>query len=345
MPNSRLIIDCQALEQRFRQIEREYGKQIVPMVKGNGYGVGSFEMASLYNKLGAPFVGVSYADEAIELRKKGYSAPILVLSCPIPQEAFDFDLTVILSSLEEAQKLHNEGAKRERKINVHLNLDLGLNRQGFRPDELFAALPFIKQSPWIEVEGLMSHFGFESTEAAAQFETIAKAIHPRFIHIESSKSLSLALPSCNLMRLGLTLLTNLTLESTVVSLRQCKKGESIGYYGEKVLRDMQVALLGIGYHDGLHQHYSGKGYVYIAGQKAAYVGSIYMDFLSIDVTGIDVKVGDRAEIFGPHIPLEEVASWGKTNPRQLLCCLGPRVKREYVNIRENVESGQAHCAL
>ena len=341
MPSSRLLIDCQELENTYYRLQKECGKAIMPIVKGNGYGIGIFEMASFYNELGAPFVGVSYAEEAIELRKKGYKAPILALSCPDPQEVLDYDITVALNSIEEAQRLHNC----RKKVSIHLQIDVGLNRLGFSIEGAFAALPFIQKSPWLQLEGVMSHFGHDYQREAADFENFVKAIHPRWVHMESSRSLSLALPFCNMVRIGMGLLKGLILESQVVALRSCKKGESIGYTGEKAPHDMRLAILSIGYHDGLHPQYSGKGYVQICGQKASCVSNIYMDFLVVDVTDIDVNLGDRAEIFGPNIPLEEVASWDKTNPRQLLCCLGPRVKREYVNIREGVGTGKAHCAV
>ncbi len=345
MPSSRLIIDCQALEDNFHRIQKQCGKAIMPMVKGNGYGLGGFEMASFYDGLGVPFVGVSYADEAIALREKGYRSPILAFSCPDPKPVFDHQITVALNSLEEAQRLHSEGEKRAQSVAIHLQLDLGLCRFGFTVDEAFAALPFIKKSRWLRLEGLMSHFGNDYAKEAAAFEGFAQAIRPKWIHMESSKSLALALPSCNLVRLGLALLPRLTLETQVVAVRTCPEGALVGYIGESAMCTRRLAILSIGYHDGLHLIYSGKGHVYIGGQKAPYVSNIYMDFLTVDVTGLKVDVGDSAEIFGPHIPLEEVAAWGKTNPRQLLCCLGPRVKRDYVNVRESVEAGKAHCAV
>ena len=329
MPSSRLIIDCEALERRFWELDRT----IMPMVKANGYGLGIFELASFYERLGVPFVGVSYAQEGVALRERGYCSPIFVLTCSDPKLASAYDLTVALNSLEEAKKLHSVG----KKVDVHLQLDLGLNRFGFSTEEAYAALPFIHKSPYLNLEGVLCHLGRAENEVS-EFEAFAKSVNPKWIHMASSKSLHLDPPICNMVRLGLSLLCGLTLESYVVALHCCKKGDPLGYRGELAVRDCELAVLSIGYHDGLHLGY--RGHVDFDGRKAPYVSNIYMDFLMVDVTGLGVQVGDRAEIFGPNVSLEELV--GTINPRQLLCCLGPRVKREYVNVREGLGTGKAH---
>lgn len=336
MPSSRLLIDCQALEERFHAL----GRTIMPMVKGNGYGLGAFELASFYDRLGVPFVGVAHVEEAIHLRERGYTSPIFALTCSDPKWASIYNITLALNSLDEAKRLHTIG----RKVDVHLQLDLGLNRLGFTREEAYAALPFIHQSPYLNLEGVMSHFGSGGVAEAVEFEEFVRVLRPKWVHMASTKSINESLPSCNMVRLGFGLFCGLTLESYVIGLKRCPAGARVGYIGEYVQRERMLAILSIGYHDGLHLAYSGKGYVLFGEQRAPYIANIYMDFLTVDVTGIDVQVGDRAEIFGPQLPLEEVARCGAVNPRQLLCCLGPRVKREYVNIRESLGTGKAHCA-
>ncbi|MCP5469993.1 MAG: alanine racemase [Chlamydiales bacterium] len=341
MPSSKLIVDYDILKSRYDTIRRS-GKQIMPMVKGNGYGLGAYVLSQFYHELGAPFVGVSHGEEAVKLREAGYKAPIFVLSCLDAAAVFEYDLTVALNSYAQFLALQEEGKRRKKTIAVHLQIDTGLNRLGFTLPEA-AELP---SSPWIEIEGIMSHYKRNDKEQGELFEQVFKRVGQlRWIHMESSNSLD-TLPFCNLVRVGAALFTSaVTLKSHIIALRNCGANERVGYReGQQLTRPTKLATIPIGYHDGLHLYSSGKGYVKIRGQKAPYVGNIYMDFLVVDVTDIPhILVGDEVEIFGPQISLEEVASWSNTNIRQLLCCIGPRVEREYV--RQSVGAQQTHCAL
>ncbi|MCH9610480.1 MAG: Alanine racemase [Chlamydiales bacterium] len=331
MPSSKLIIDCEALKRRFLQFD----KSVMPMVKGNGYGLGAYEMACLYENLGAPFVGVSYAEEAVALRERGFGGAIFVLSCSDLTLASAYELTIAIHSLDQARKLD----RLQRRVDVHLQLDLGLNRFGFSRQKLLEALPFIHKSPYLNLEGVMTHLGRDQSEAQ-RFEEIAKMLPVKWKHLASSKSLAIDPACCNMVRLGYALLDGLKLESYVVALHECEASSPMGYSGKLSGKKRQLAALSIGYHDGLLDSF---GWVYIAGQKAEIVPDLYMDFLMVDVTGLAVQIGEPAEIFGPNISIEEMA--GSHNPRRLLCCLGPRVEREYVNIRSDLGTGKTHCAL
>lgn len=354
MPNSRLIVDFETLRKNYQLIVQRLGPhvQIMPMVKGNGYGIGAFEMARFYESLGVPFVGTSYAEEAVFLREAGYTSPIFVLSCLDAKMAFDFDLTVALNAKEQVTALHCEGKRRKKCLPVHLQLDTGLNRLGFFPTQAQKLIAEIQKSPWLHLEGVMSHFRSQEKEQAEVFlQFLPYLPKMRWIHMESSNSVFLNLiPPANLVRLGALLFGTpnfgacaLTLETRVVAIRKCHLGEKLGYLGRTILeRNTTLATLGIGYHDGINLASSAKGYVKIHGQKAPYIGNIYMDFMMVDITDIpNVQVGNRAEIFGPELLIDEVASWSNTNKRQLLSCIGPRVKRDYV--RQSVGTLETSC--
>src|SRR5262249_27483338 len=122
-------------------------------------------------------------------------------------------------------------------------------------------------------------------------------------------------------------------------LNHCSQGETVGYsQSYRVQREKEkIAILPIGYYDGLHLNYSGKGYVLIHGKKAPMVGRICMDFMMVNVTDIpEAQIGDKVLIFGSTLPIETVASWGTSNVRELMVCLGTRIKRRF--IYEEIES-------
>ena len=126
----------------------------------------------------------------------------------------------------------------------------------------------------------------------------------------------------------------LTLESRIASIYQCKKGESVGYLrGYRVKRDEEkIAVISIGYHDGIDLRYSGKGYVLIHGKKAPMIGLICMDFMMVDVTDIpEANSGDPVMIFGKELPIQTVASWATPNVRELMTALGPRIERHFIH--------------
>jgi alanine racemase/UDP-N-acetylmuramoyl-tripeptide--D-alanyl-D-alanine ligase len=169
----------------------------------------------------------------------------------------------------------------------------------------------------------------------------------------SSGALRFHLPQYNMVRLGLAvyglygseecqkildLRLAISLVSRIVGMNICKRGESISY-GRKyrVQRENQkIAVLPIGYFDGLHRHYSEKAHVLIRGQKAAMVGNICMDNMMVDVTDIPhVKVGDNVLIFGEdeygyYLSPEELAMSGDSIVHELMTCLGPRIPRIFV---------------
>jgi len=159
-------------------------------------------------------------------------------------------------------------------------------------------------------------------------------------------------PECNLVRLGLSLygfhlssemerryaLTPaLSLTSTVIGLHICDRGETVSYgrtYQVKK-KSAVIAVIPLGYHDGLHRNYSNKGHVYVRGIKAPLVGNICMDQAMVDVSHIPgVAIGDDVMIFGSHQSPAAFAGMGGTIAHELISCLGPRITRRFVGPAE-----------
>ncbi|MFN0065117.1 MAG: alanine racemase [Chlamydiales bacterium] len=343
---SRLLVDLEAIRNNWNMIKKRMGMDIMPMIKGNGYGAGMVELARFFHQLGAPIVGVSHLQEAIALRESGYNAPIFVLSIPprAIEASFAYKLEIALNSYEELEKY----ISLKKPVVLHLQIDTGLNRFGFSAEEGLKVIQTLEKYPWIQLNGIMSHIISMDEKIISsqiqQFRSCIDPLHtkPRWIHLESSKSLfNNPIDFCNLARVGLHLFGTknfgtpaLTLQSEVVALRKCQKGERVGYGGlYQVTQEYAIiATIGIGYHDGVHLGCFGKGHVLLHGKKVPYAGEVCMDFMMLEVTDIpNVKVGDMATLFGPGLPLEEVASWDSVNMRQLMACIGHRVERIFLN--------------
>jgi Alr-MurF fusion protein len=363
---SKLYIDLEAIRHNYNAVLKYLPENtaIMPMIKANGYGLGIAEMGKFYTTLGAPILGVSWIDEAFFLRDEGIQIPLFSLSCPRGcfLRAAQLGIELSINSLDEIHWMNEELSGSSETLFVHIHIDVGMHRLGLPEKECFKALKEISKSPHLRLNGLMSHFSSSSMEKFDSISQTQKKLFstfcaqispsPKWMHMGSSNSVKkFPQPECNLVRLGpilfgidhtpsLPLRPALSLYATVISTHQVQEGEHVGYDGYYIERKekARVAVISIGYHDGLHLEFSGKGYVWLNGKPAPYVGRICMDFMTVDITDIpDVQVGDRVEIFGPNIPLSMLAKWGFGAYRQLIACLGPRIKRVYHQKEENHE--------
>lgn len=363
-----LTINLEAVKANLEILSRNTSR-IMPMVKANAYGTDALQVTRFVQTLGIDIVGVSHVNEALELRESGIQLPIFVINAP-PYEAekvVHYELQVALSSLEEAQALVNASQKIGKKVLVHLDIDTGMNRFGVSREEALNLAHFIQKHSELHLEGVMTHFvaadvpffdDFSNTQVL-QFQQILETLpqKPKWIHVANSPaSLRFNLPFCNMARVGVAIFgigvpnlqPALSLESQLCSIRTCKKGETIGYNRTFLAeKEMKIGVIPFGYHDGWHRRYSGKGYVLIHGKKAPMVGTICMDFMMVDLSEIpEAKVADRVTLFNSELSPETVAQWGGTDVREVIACLGPRVKRVSISKlrKENVTERLPHPA-
>lgn len=339
-----MTIDLEGIE---KNIEAFNEIALMPMViKGGGHGTDPLELARFFEQRNVPFLGVSHVSEAIALREGGIQAPIFVLAF-LPQEAqtlVDYKLTPAVDTPEKVEAIRRAA---KGPYPVHLNIDTGLHRFGVLVEEAPLLLKQIEQK--LELEGVMTHF--VSSEDALMDEFSRKQIElfypfankARWTHAASSYAqMRFSLPFCNLARIGLFCLLPhpaISLTATVMGIKQVKQGESIGYGRHfRAIRDMTIAIISIGYHDGWHISYSEKGSVFIRGKSARMIGKICMDFQMVDISDIEgVKVGDPVELIGPNLPLERVAKSFEINPRQLLASLGSRIQRKFIYAQQSLQ--------
>ena len=334
--------------------------RVMAMVKAFSYGTGSVEVAKALQYQKIDFLAVAIADEGIELRNNGIEVPVVVMN---PEE-HSFD-AMIENRLEpniyrfELLEGFDEALRRNAVNNfpVHLKVDTGMKRLGFdNPEDVKRVAEYIRIHDTMYIRSVFSHLAVSDEPENDQFtqmqfiqfmqfsDIITKSFNYKILrHILNSSGIE-RFPEMELemVRLGIGLygvspffqneLRNVaTLKTTISQIRTVEAGETIGY-GRKGIaeRPLKIAVLPIGYADGLNRRLSnGAGKVLIGGIKAPIIGSICMDMCMVDVTGIKATEGERAIIFGEDLPVSEVATILGTIPYEILTSVGQRVKRVY----------------
>ena len=334
--------------------------KMVCMVKASAYGAGSVEVAKTLQDRGVNYLAVAVADEGAELRRAGITAGIIVMNPEMTafKTLFDYELEPEVYNFKLLDALIKAAEKEGiQGFPVHIKLDTGMHRLGFDPRlDLPALIDRLHHQTSVIPRSVFSHFvGSDSPD----FDDFSA--HQFALFDEASKTLQAAFPHkilrhiCNsagierfperhldMVRLGLGLygidpidnrsLQNVTtLRTTILQIRECPKGDSVGYSRRTVLeRDSRIAAIPIGYADGLNRHLGNRrGYCLVNGQRADYVGNICMDVCMIDVTDTDCREGDTVEIFGDNLPPAELARLLDTIPYEILTSVSDRVKRIY----------------
>jgi alanine racemase len=339
------------------------GAKMMAMVKAFSYGSGSFEIANVLQFHRADYLAVAYADEGVELRKAGIRLPIMVMN---PEEQgyegiFKYDLEPeiynlrTLALLEKAsQQFENPSDK---VLKIHIKLDTGMHRLGFDEGDIAELISRLKESSF-KVASVFSHlaasddashdgFTYQQIEA---FERMCSELQTGLAygflkHILNTAGIT-RFPQAQyeMVRLGIGLygISNLpeeqpflehvsTLKSIISQIKSIPAGATIGYNREfKALKDMQIAIVPVGYADGLSRSLSnGKYSLLVNGKLAPITGNISMDMCMIDISGIPASEGDEVLIFSPSHPITALAKAMHTIPYEVLTGISRRVKRVY----------------
>ncbi|MCW3462865.1 bifunctional UDP-N-acetylmuramoyl-tripeptide:D-alanyl-D-alanine ligase/alanine racemase [Chitinophaga nivalis] len=338
------------------------GTRLMAMVKAFSYGSGSFEIANLLQFHGVDYLAVAYADEGVELRRAGITMPIMVMN-PEPA-SFDailhWNLEPEIYSMQILQQFMEEvSAAGKTDFPIHIKLDTGMHRLGFVKSEVTALAQILTTTPVMKVQSIFSHLAAsEDPEKDALTQQqgklffdmsheLQKALGYTVIrHIANSAAISRH-PELHLdmVRLGIgmygidssngiqdQLRQVSTLKTTIAQLKHLEPGDTVGYGARWAASEPSVtATVRIGYADGYPRRLSnGIGKMLIRGKLAPVVGTIAMDMLMLDVTHIpDVMEGDEVIVFGPGLPVQELADWAQTIPYEILTGISQRVKRVY----------------
>lgn len=361
-------IDLDAIEQNFENLKSKVNPQtkICAVVKADAYGHGSIQVAKLLSKK-ADYFAVAALEEALPLRNSGITNPILVLSYTSPKQyavMLKNDITATVYNIDEAKELSAVAEKAGKKAKVHIAVDTGMNRIGFKPTaESADAVREISLLPGIEVEGLFSHYAkadyFDKTSADKQTERFdffialldERNVYIPIKHICNSAgiidfdkhydmvrmgiSLYGMYPSDEVNKESIKLIPAMEVVSHVIHVHTVKKGEGIGY-GHIYVADENrtIATVSIGYADGYSRCLTENGWVLIGGCKAPIRGRVCMDQIMVDITDIpNVKVGDQAVIIGKmgdeEISAELLGALCHSFDYEVVCTFLPRVKRYY----------------
>ena len=334
--------------------------KIVCMVKAFGYGVGSFELAKTLQEHRCDYLAVALADEGEELRNEGISIPIIVMNPEMNSFHLLFDrlLEPEVYCFRLLDALIKETERRGiTSFPVHIKIDTGMRRLGFEPDDIPELTRRLKAQSGLTVRSVFSHLaGSEKpdlddftlfqlnlfTKTAVRFED--EIGYPVLKHILNSAGIE-RFPTyqMDMVRLGISLYgisaTDVakdlqcvcSLKTIILQIRPVPAGQSVGY-GRKsfVNRDSMIAILPVGYADGLNRLLSnGTGEALVGGKRCRIVGNISMDTCMIDVTDTDAKEGDQVILFNEELTVSEIAGKLNTISYEILTSISPRVKRIY----------------
>jgi Alr-MurF fusion protein len=369
--NNQCIINLAAIQSNLDTLRHRLpkGTKIMVAVKALAYGTDDIRIAKFLGTCGIDILCVSYTDEGIALKRSGVKQDIFVINAAIYEvlKIVKWELEVGVSDRAMIESLAHEGLKHNKRIKVHLHIDTGMGRFGCRPEEALGLALLIKEFPSLILHGIMTHFASADNpvdddftlrqvqifdKAIAEIESQGIAI-PWKHAANSSGAIRFYLPQFNMVRIGLAvyglyssdatkkaleLRLALSLVSRIVGINLCKSGDTVSYGRTYIVKKetQRIAVLPIGYFDGLHRNYSGKGHVIIRGQKAPMVGKICMDYMMVDITDMpNATVGDTVLIFGEdeygqYLSPEDLASKGDSIVHELITCLGPRIQRIFV---------------
>ncbi|MEA2042369.1 MAG: bifunctional UDP-N-acetylmuramoyl-tripeptide:D-alanyl-D-alanine ligase/alanine racemase [Bacteroidota bacterium] len=343
----------------FFRSELSSGTRTMAMVKAFSYGSGSHEIVKVLEHEQIDYLGVAITDEGVKLRNEGIQLPILVLNPETSSfrelikrnlEPEIYNFSKLNSFLKAAESLPDY------QPSIHLKFETGMNRLGFEEADTSKIIKRIQAQSAVKIKSVFSHLAGSDDPAHDEFtksqisrfskisnEIRAAFSYPILRHLLNSSGIE-RFPEAkfDMVRLGIGLygfspnnqdkLKNVSsLISSISQIRPIKAGESVGYgRAEFTNRDSTIAVVPIGYADGLHRSLSRGNWQFIVnGKPAPVIGNICMDMTMINVTGIDVAEGDRVTIFGNKQTAGHMAEKLNTIPYEIITGIGSRVKRVY----------------
>lgn len=338
------------------------------VVKANAYGHGAEAVAHKLQQLGADYLAVACLNEAEELRRAGITMPILILGATPAEfapQVVEHNLTQAVFTPELAEALSQAAVAQGKKAKVHIKLDTGMSRLGILahdPAQAARQVNDLCQLEGLEAEGIFTHFanadgdeGYTMEQFTRFLDTLdllkntygrtfalrhcaasAAVLNFPCTHLDMVRP-GIALygylpdPSCQGLEAG-DLKPVMTLKTRVAAVRALPGDTPVSYGCTQHMPEGggRVAVLPVGYADGLHRVLSGQGRVLVGGQERPIVGRVCMDMCMVALQeGDQVSAGDEVEIFGVHQSLEDMAQLAGTIPYELLCAVSPRVPRLY----------------
>jgi alanine racemase len=365
-------IDLTKLQRNLQNLKAlAKGKKFLAVVKSNAYGHGLIRCARTFVQAGADWLGVANIFEAFELRQNNILKPILVLNSIAIEDvrlAANQDISIPVFDMEQAKLI--EAITFDKPLKIHIKIETGLNRLGFKKEQLSELIDVLKHNKNIVIEGIYSHFAAIEEEnfeyAKTQIEEFKEAIKISeklgiknvLKHIAASAAV-LTIPESHfdMVRCGIALyglwpsqeikkdVNNenliepvLSFKSEIIHIKKVEAGAKIGYgCAYQAKKDLIIAVIPTGYYDGLDRHLSNpskKGNILVNGQKCPIIGRICMNMTIVDVTGLDVKIGDEVVIIGKQgneeITVDEIAKTLGTINYEIIARIPEHLERKYI---------------
>ncbi len=369
-PNS-ITVDLSALVYNLGQVKNLINPEtrIMGIVKSDAYGHGLLRVSKLLEENGVHSLGVAHIHEALQLRNNGIRLPIVVL-CGIisradSEEAVDRSLTPVVYDLSSAEMLSQEATRRQKVVNIHVKIDTGMGRLGIPYTETGHFMRKITRLSGINIEALMSHL----SSADEQDRSFTEGQIRNFkTAIDICRSMGMELPLNNLansagimayhdshfnmVRPGIMLYGGLPspgfrhptplkpvmgFRGQVLQIRDLPDQTPVSYGRRYLIQGhKKIAVISVGYGDGLPRSLSNRGKVIIRGKKINIIGTICMNMIIGDITGIgNVMPGDEAVLLGTQgdqiITGDEIAGLCDTISYEIFLSLGRNTQREYLS--------------
>jgi alanine racemase len=364
-PKTRAEINLDNLSFNIRAIQRKVSpSRVIPVVKADGYGHGAVPISRRLEKEGFTMVAVSSLEEAMELRESGVAQSILIFGRLFPgevQTAIRAGFRLSICDPEDIRWI--EQAAQDQPAYVHVNVDTGMGRMGLLANQLSRCFDELIHSGHIVWEGLYSHFSTSDDRnkdyahlQVSRFQEILHRIQtlkrkPSMVHMANSGAI-LGIPESyfDAVRPGILMYGHypssetsgsietrqvMTLKTVVAQVRELPEDYPVSY-GRRWVTKMptQIAVLPVGYADGIDRRFTNNGEVLIGGKRYPMVGTVTMDYVMVDVGSEPVSPGDEVIIWGEspqgNIQVLEVAEKIGTIPYELTCGVSKRVQRVYL---------------
>ena len=356
MRQATIYIDSEALQYNLNRIKQlAPHSQIVSMVKANAYGHGVQDCLTALNATDA--FGVACLEEALEIRRLGYTQPITLIEGVFTEnemeDVIQQKLECVVHRHEQVEWLiQNKEAYNALGLKVWVKLNSGMNRLGFKSNEIIAVIHQLKSLNFNCV--LTMHFANADVhhplneQQIQQFLEVKNACEPilasccnsaaiykypnlHFDYVRPGIMLYGATPFADKDVNELDLKPVMSFEAEIIALNQIQAGESVGYGSTfTATNSMQIAIVSIGYGDGYPRAYVKPNYVAIDKQLTPVIGRVSMDMIAIDTTKLQVKVGTKVELWGKTRLVDDVANANGTIGYELLCRLSNRPQRQRI---------------
>ena len=364
--NRWIEVDLSAIRENIKTLKSlSPNSELMAVVKADAYGHGLIQTAKASREAGAQWLGTALFEEAIQLRDSHDKGKILAW---LGDEAIDFeesiakDVDLGISTYSQLEKITQAANTQNKKAQVHIKVDTGLNRNGISLDNFLDFYQSVTSNPAINLVGIMSHFAFPddpknetNLEQIARMNYLKTQVNDSIIFHLANSMATLELPAAHfdLVRPGLAiyglhpqgevakakqfnLKPALSLKAKIVNLKSVKKDQGVSYnHTYRTSTDTQLAVIPLGYSDGIDRRASNTAPIEIAGKIYKISGRVCMDQFVVDV-GSDFKNPDAVvTLFGDsangHPSVEDWANAVGTINYEIIARLATRLKRVYLN--------------